>query len=187
MMIASALKHNTRLRTLVLENNNMTNAGWKILHKAVYDETSLNAAADTNHTCNIDFPRVRGYDNVRENGITVDGKHHIDPKWVKHKKIYSILSSRNRNSINVEHLEDVPVELLPNILSSVEYMSDYHVGMGPSKDDRDVKPLSLVYELCRHWDEALAVFELLSSAENFRDAMDKMPVTISEQGYLQIG
>jgi len=174
MMIASALKHNTKLRVLAIQNNNLTNAGWKTLYKAVYDCSSLNAAADTNHTCNIDFPSVRDYDNVRGNGTTADGKHFINPKWVKHKKIYSILSSGNRNGSNVEHLEDVPVELLPNILRSVGYYSRYHVGMGPSKDDRDVKPLSLVYELCRHWDEALAVFELLSSAENFHDAMDKM-------------
>jgi len=163
MMIASALKHN-KLRSLFIGSNNLTNEGWKTLHKAVYDKTSLNAAADTNHTCNIDFPRILDYDNVRENGTSADGKHFIDPKWVKHKKIYSILSSRNRNGTNVEHLEDVPIELLPNILSSVQYMSDYFVGMGPSKDNREVKPLSLVYELCRHWDEALAVFELLSSS-----------------------
>jgi len=174
MMIAGSLKQNTKLRSLFIGNNNLTNAGWKTLHKAVYDTTSLNSAADSNHTCNIDFPRVRDYDNVRENGTTADGKHFIYQKWVKHKKIYSILSSRNRNGTNVEHLEDVPVELLPNILKSVGCYSHYHVGMGPSKDNRDVKPLSLVYELCRHWDEALAEFELLSSAENFHDAMDKM-------------
>lgn len=70
---------------------------------SVYDCSSLNAAADTNHTCNIDFPPVRDYDNVRENGTTADGKIFIHPKWVKHKKIYSILSSRNRNGSNIEH------------------------------------------------------------------------------------
>ena len=184
MMIASALKHNTKLRTLILKNNNLTNAGWKALHKAVYDETSLNAAADTNHTCNIDFPPFCDYDNVRENGLTADGKQFICPRWVKHKKIYSVLSLRNRETSNVKHFENVPVEILPDMLESIEYYSNYSSGSGIIQHIRHVHPLSLVYEICRHWDEALAMFESLISSENFYDAEDKIVIDYSEQGWL---
>lgn len=70
--IADALKHNTYLETLNIGENNLTNEGWRALSKAVFDKTSLNSAAGSNHTCCIDFPEddTVEFDEVREiNGI----------------------------------------------------------------------------------------------------------------------
>jgi len=173
--IASALENNTNLRFLDLTNNNITKIGWKALRKAELDDTSLNAAAaDSNHTCVIRYP-PEGSDaiegrNIREMngdgncGTTFSAKH------VRQKKIYSVLSSRNRDCSNVKHFEDIPVEILPDMLDSVQSYSNYYVPpteedtkYTPPQNDNHVNPLSIVYEVCRHWEVSLATFEALSS------------------------
>jgi len=142
------------------------------LSKAVFDKTSPNSAAVSNHTCCIDFPEndTVEFDEVREiNGIDSSPNHKaqdVDPIYVRQKKIYSILSLRNMFSSNVDHFdEDMPVELLPDMLHSIQRYSNYHTPVedAPTQDPTDVKPISLVYEILQRWDKALAVFEALSS------------------------
>ena len=62
------------------------------------------------------------------------------------------------------HFDDVLVELLPVILSSIERYSEYHIhDHAPPQDATDVKPISLMFEILQRWDKSLAVFESLSS------------------------
>ena len=163
--IAGALKHNTNLQSLDLSKNNISKCWWKALRNVEFDDTSLNAAADSNHTCTIKYPsesdEIHGLDTSEMNG---NSDYHFDPVSARHKKVYSILSRRNRNCSNVGHFDDVPVELLPDMLRTIQQYSNYHVAEHtPSQDIRDVNPLSLVYEICRYWDKSLAVYESLSS------------------------
>ena len=165
--IAGALKQNTILQTLDLGNNNLTKRGWAALRKAEFDDTSLNSAADSNHTCAIDYPLggdgIQGLDTSEMNGDP-SSELTLSPSFVRRKKIYSVLSSRNRRCSNVGHFDDVPVECLPNMLSTIQQYSEYHIGDSDiSQGVHDVNPLSLVYEICRYWDKSLAVYELLSS------------------------
>ena len=169
MAIANALKHNTNLRILDIRyNEDMTNSGWIALRKAEFDDTSLNAAADSNHTCCIGYPDdayEKGLDTVEMNGDdpyeSTDG--FFDPNYVRQKKIYHLLCSRNRNCSNVDYFEDVPVELLPDMLISIQQYSNYHgPDHTPSQDIRDVCPLSIWYEILQRWDKCLATFEALS-------------------------
>ena len=169
-MIAGALKHNTTLRTLDIRyNNRMTKSGWMTLRNAIFDDTSLNAAANSNHTCCVDFPSINDDDEdqfqeVIEMNDSGDSEYYFDTKYVRQKKVYSILSSRNRNCCNAEYLEDVPFELLPDMLISIQQYSKYHVRENtPIRNSGDVKPLSIVYEICRYWDESLAAYESLST------------------------
>ena len=171
--IASALKYNTNLRVLDVMNNNLTRTGWRVLRKAEFDDTSLNSAADSNHTCSVRYPsgddEIQGLDTSEMNGRH-DSEHDFDERKVREKKVYSVLSSRNRNCTNVGHFDDVPVELLPDMLKCIQQYSNYHIEEDTgeyltspcSQDINDVNPLSLVYELCRYWDKSLAVYELLS-------------------------
>lgn len=162
LAIASALKHNTNLLLLSLQNNNFTINGWMALCKAVFDDTSLNSAADSNHTCCIDFPS--DFEYIEEMNGDQESETPFDSMHVRQKKIYSILSSRNNECSNVKHFENVPVELLPDMMVSFQQYSDYHVPEDtPNQSDHDALPLSLVYEICRHWDECLALYETLSS------------------------
>lgn len=165
--IAISLKRNTKLRSLDLRNNNLKRTGWAALRKAEFDDTSLNSAADSNHTCAIGYPsgddEIQGLDTSEMNG-NPDAEFTFFPMYVRQKKLYSILSSRNRECSNVGHFDDVPVELLPNMLSTIQQYSEYRTGDSYiSEGLNDVNPLSLVYEVCRYWDKSLAVYELLSS------------------------
>ena len=161
--IAGALKHNKNLRSLDVKNNRkISKAGWLALRKAEFDETSLNSAADSNHTCLIEYQLLQGLGISEINGD--DSDYCFAPMYVRQKKIYTVLSSRNRGCTNVGHFNDVPVELLPDILSSIERYSEYHIhDHAPPQSANDVKPISLMLEILQRWDKSLAVFESLSS------------------------
>ena len=156
--IAGALKKNTNLRDLHLTDNNITKAGWVALRKAEFDDTSLNSASDCNHTCCIKYPsgddEIQGLDTSEMNGDTNSG-FCFAPMYVRQKKIYSVLSSRNRECSNVGHFDDVPVELLPDILCSIERYSEYHIhDHAPPQGADDVKPISLMFEILQRWDKS---------------------------------
>ena len=156
-LIASALKHNTNLRVLDVYCNAITDSGWEALLNAEFDSTSLNSVADSNHTCGI-------FAKSRFNGGQDESDDFFEPTAVRKKKIHFVLSSRNRDCSNVQHLDDVPVEFLPDMLRSIQQYSDYHTGDNvPPKQDEVVKALSVVYEIMRWWDKSVSVYELLGS------------------------
>ena len=165
--IAEALKQNTKLCFLNLtSNNNITKTGWKALRKAEFDDTSLNATSDCNHSCNIHYPSdgsdvIEDLDIIEMNGDRNFTKA-FDPTLVRQKKIYSVLSSRNRDNSNVGHFDDIHVKLLPNMLNSIQKYSNYQDD-NISQVRGHVQPLSIVYDICRNWEESIAVFEALSS------------------------
>jgi len=161
--IASALKRNTKLTCLDLNENPMiTRVGWEALHKIEFDDTSLNSAADSNHTCDIVYPEELQLRNINQ-------KNYDDWKAVRSQKIFNVLSSRNKNCSNVQHLGDVPLEIMPEMLNSIQKYSEYHFTScveewAPTQDtDNDVRALSVLYEIMRKWDKALSVYESLSS------------------------
>ena len=170
---AAALKHNTTLRTLDFSHSRITGAplnrfnriseeGWAALGKAIFDDTSLNSAADSNHSCCV-YQERDGLDRFEINGKYEE--HPLPKYFVRQKKIYTILSSRNKECSNVDHFdEDMPVELLPDVLTSIQRYSKYYQAEdGPLKSQDDVTPLSIMYEVLQKWDSSLAVFESLSS------------------------
>jgi len=172
MAVASALKHNKNLRELNISSNNLTNLGWEALSRAVFDKTSLNTAFDSNHTCHIDFPDGNEIIDIIKNS---NGKKLWRPSKLRQKKVYSILSARNRNCSNVDHFDEgMPVELLPDMLRSIQKYAGYHNADSnslpdntylspPPRGTQDVKPLSVMFEILQRWDKSLAVFEALSS------------------------
>ena len=159
--IATALKRNTNLRCLDITNNDdITNPGWDALRKAEFDPTSLNSAAESNHTCFIAGASEYNGDDPD----TWDEMTPFVPAAVRQKKIYSVLSSRNRECSNVQSMDDVPVEFLPDMLVSIQQYSEYHIGdKAPPKRNDDAKALSVMYEILRFWNEAFSVYESLSS------------------------
>ena len=81
-LIATALKHNTNLRKLHLDGNNITNDGCTAIGSVLFDRSSLNSAATSNHTC-----MVSGID-LEE---CTNNKYDL-PERNKHLKIYALLS-----------------------------------------------------------------------------------------------
>ena len=132
------------------------------MRKAEFDSTSLKSAADSNHACHI-RPVSNFNGNLNESPIETEWRH-FEPKANRQKKIYHVLSSRNKECTNAQHFGDAPVEFLPDMLSSIQQYSNYHAGENtPPKHDKDVNALSLVYELMRKWDQVISVYESLSS------------------------
>lgn len=98
ILIARALKRNTNLRRFYLGQNNFTDLGCDALRNAIFDSTSLNAVAASNHSCKIDGVDL-DEDSIPFNLTDVSaGKN-------RGRKIYRLLSSRHREGINVRHLD----------------------------------------------------------------------------------
>jgi len=165
MKMAEGLKHNTNLRYLSLSDNQIGIFGWTALINAQFDSTSLNLTADMNHTCIIDgdptqTPHSISRDVVNEFAL---GRSYCTSRSTRAKKLYSILSTRNKTNSNVQYFDKLPIELLPDMLESIKKYSEYHFGdETPRKAQSDVKPISIVYEILRKWDEALSAFEYIN-------------------------
>ncbi|KAK1739073.1 leucine-rich repeat protein [Skeletonema marinoi] len=110
-LIATALRSNTTLRYLHLHGNDITDVGAESLRLALYDESSLNATADSNHTCTV-YIRIW----LAINDHNSHEQRQINRGW----KIYSILSTRNETMSNVQHFGNIDVKLLPNVLDAVQ-------------------------------------------------------------------
>lgn len=147
--IARALKHNTNLRFLDVENNDLTYVGWDALRKAEFDSTSLNSAADSNHTC---FIYNSSFINININ-IDRGSEKPVLPLTVRRRKIYSVLSARNRECSNIQYFDKVPFEFLPDMLRSIQLYSERPVGRDGC--DNTAVPLSVVFEVMQSWSQAL--------------------------------
>ncbi len=126
-----------------------------ILSAALFDEASLNSASDSNHNCCVDCCPF--------NALNTQG----DPRGNRQRKIYNILSSRNKKMSNVQHFDDIDLNLLPEVLSAVRlYANTAAFGWFYFSDIR-VPALSIVYELMRKWDKALSIYKALGNSDNY--------------------
>ena len=143
VLIASALKRNTNLISLYLIRNVITDVGRKSLCNAIFDSSSLNAAADSNHTCCI-----RGIDAKIVDTNSYNGNIRAN----RARKIYIILSARNQDESNVQHLDlefgDDSVKFAPKVL---ECVYRYSTGLTPLFGVKYALPLSITYEILRSW------------------------------------
>ena len=147
----SALRTNNTLECLKLEERYVSDE----IFSALFDDTSLNSASDSNHICYVDcgsfFPR-----NVRG-----------DPVGNRQRKIYKILASRNETMSNVQHFDNLDINLLPEMLLAVQLYAKAHGDEGKQgffyRDSSNVNELSIYYELMRKWDKAFSIYEALGS------------------------
>ena len=139
VMIACALKRNTKLQGLRLGQNDFTEEGGRAaLRNAIYDSTSLKSVAGSNHSCSI---VGIGFDHI-------NNEKYSQVKVNRGRKIFNLLSSRHREGTNVRHLDsefdDESLKLVPKVLDCVNNYAEHG-----STDD--VHPLSIVYEILRSW------------------------------------
>jgi len=152
-LIGNALRSNTTLRHLHLDGNNITNNGAETLRLVFYDESSLNAAADSNHICNV--------------GSYSFNNSHPQGQINRSRKVYRLLSIRNRSMSNVKHFGNIDVKILPNML---EAMQRYHNAASVYnahlfRSNFYVELVSIVYETLRKWDKVMGLCKSLG-AEN---------------------
>ena len=153
ILIARALKKNTNLQRLRLGRNDLTEEGENALSNAICDSTSLNSVSDCNHSCRI----ITGIGL----GDIPNNNNNMGSKVNRARKIYHLLSRRNREGSNVHHLnqefddeDDASLMLVPKLLESVHHYSRNRYG----DPDSWVDPLSIMYEILRSW-EMPALYE----------------------------
>ena len=144
-LIANALRSNTTLRYLYLEGNRITMDGFIVLHRAFYDGSSLNSAADSNHTClRIETDPMGVMNN---SGVPKDNR-----AW----KIYTVLIKRHKTISNVQYFGDIDIKLLPNMLQAVQKYSLFNGG-----NVCRANALSIVYEIMHRWDKVSPLYKTL--------------------------
>ena len=146
-LIARALRCNTNLQYFALMENNFTEVGHNALGKAIYNPTSLNSMSDCNHTCRILV--INWDEDIPNNTYSL--------KLNRARKIYHLLSVRNREESNVYHLnlefgdddeDDAALKLVPRVLESVYRHAEMYAYIFESPY---VTPLSIIYEVLRGW------------------------------------
>eukprot|EP00956_Cyclotella_meneghiniana_P008833 scaffold12103_cov21-Cyclotella_meneghiniana.AAC.2 len=145
--IADTLRRNTTLCTLHFRFRfRGPSTNWHLLEYAIFDYTSLNAAYDSNHHCRL-YIHMPGSDIWRFNTYS-------DPTLNRRKKIYTLLSKRNRRRENASFLEldGTGIKHIPQILSLLKPFSEHHShNENGIQEDEAVTPLSIAYEIMRDW------------------------------------
>jgi len=108
----------------------------------------LNAAYHSNHHCNLYLYGVGINSNIRKFNTCDDSAKN------RRKKIYNILSTRNRNRENAAYFEShhIGINHIPQILSLLVPFSQHHLHDINGRQEKDeVKPLSIAFEILRDW------------------------------------
>ena len=143
--LADALRHNRTLEYLSVRGNKITLLGERVLKRVVYDDSSLNALADSNHVCIIDG--FLFWSDLYCNGSRA-------------QKIFSLLEKRNKEGTNAHHLEvemgGEKLKILPLALAAIQIYGEQKERLKWNEDDelveiKDTAELSITYELLKSW------------------------------------
>mmetsp|Transcript_44868 Transcript_44868/g.94127 ORF Transcript_44868/g.94127 Transcript_44868/m.94127 type:complete len:437 (+) Transcript_44868:156-1466(+) len=143
-LFAKSLKTNTKLLSLKLRGNNFTYAGIRTLYRAVYDDRSLNAIHHSNHTCelvlftysetvpnDIDEAVMAINSNVFDaiafdhSSLESDGRYIANMmRFAECRKKAKVLNYLRSDHLgyhkNTQHLNNVPLELMPEVLAFLQ-------------------------------------------------------------------
>ena len=144
--LADALRHNRTLEHLTVRGNRFTKLGDETLKRVVYDDSSLNALADSNHRCII--RGFRSWSGLHLNYCS------------RAQKIFRLLEERNKEGSNAHHMESEmggdKVKILPLALAAIQIYGE-HKDRRMWNDDnelvmvKDASQLSITYELLKSW------------------------------------
>lgn len=121
--LARALENNSHLDKLFLSGNrDISAAGRKALQTASWDTKSLNAVADSNHTCRIEMFGDHGDARLIFNNLLDIGK---TTKFIAEFKVFVTLGASLEGDLSIERLSGTPLELIPQLIRMVSKASDY--------------------------------------------------------------
>jgi len=150
--LADVLRHNRTLAGLSLYGNEFTRLGEETLKKAIYDDSSLNAVANSNHVCEISGLRSWGF----LHGVNF----RVPYERSRAQKIFRLLEERNKEGTNARHLEGEmrgdTLKILPLTLAAIQIYGEYKAKKVKWQDNgivwiEDAAPLSITYELLKSW------------------------------------
>ncbi|EJK74876.1 hypothetical protein THAOC_03422 [Thalassiosira oceanica] len=149
---SDALQRNRTLKELELQMNEFTRLGEETLKKAIYDDSSLNAVANSNHVCEISGLRSWGF----LHGVNF----RVPYERSRAQKIFRLLEERNKEGTNARHLEGEmrgdTLKILPLTLAAIQIYGEYKAKKVKWQDNgivwiEDAAPLSITYELLKSW------------------------------------
>ena len=122
-LVAKALAKNTNLCHLNLEITDVTAPGRNTIYKALFDHSSLNKLADSNHTCCVVFDKPFGK-LYNPNGRRAESKSK-NKKW---KTLLVLLASDEMQLM--KYMEDLPIALMPYVLEILQQdVEDIEISM----------------------------------------------------------
>lgn len=147
-LIVASLKTNTNLVGLRLRGNKFTETGLKILYASIFDDTSLNAIIDCNHSCALklfhDGEVIPDWldEQVLAMNATPCGRipmaffHNVgavSAKMVlikrhefdmKRKMLYALMGGK-LGELNMHHLQNFPLEMMPELIDFIQYWGEF--------------------------------------------------------------
>ena len=156
--LSDALRYNRTLDELQLRGNEFTILGEEVLMNVVYNDSSLNAVADSNHVCTIEGLDSWDSSSVYNNSNYRHYKN--DQKLNRAQKIFDLLEERNIESTNVYHLEtemgEDTLKVVPLALAAVQIYGEQRLKRTEWRGTtfvtiEDAPELSITYELLRSW------------------------------------
>eukprot|EP00956_Cyclotella_meneghiniana_P003404 scaffold4111_cov43-Cyclotella_meneghiniana.AAC.1 len=147
--MSNSLRHNTTLRKLCITHTNPPN-NWDLLESIIFDCSSLNTAFYSNHHTRLRYSWSldRCNSNIEKFNMC------NDPILNRRKKVYTILSRRNRSRKNAALFDSdgISIKQIPQILPLLKPFSEHHLHDEDAiQGDDEVVPLSIAYEIMRDW------------------------------------
>jgi hypothetical protein len=143
LVISRVLKRNTNLTELHLEQNNFTSVGVKALFSSVFDNASLNAISQSNHTCRM---RVVNFESSIQNHFS-----RINADFDREDKVLLALLDKE---YLLEYLSDVPIEFMPEVLAFLQRKLINNHSLWSTSFNNKMTPshtLNMLYSCMRWW------------------------------------
>jgi hypothetical protein len=138
ILISQALKRNTHLDTIRLHTNNFTSIGVKALLTCVFDNSSLNALSESNHTL------IRM--NIFDYSIHIGKLDYYLDRLLELDRAEKIMFALQDKDSLLQYLANVHVELIPEVLTFPR---------GWVGDQCQQEHLNIVYSTMRWWNMPL--------------------------------
>jgi len=125
LVLASALKENTRLRRLDLSHNDITEEGGKTLLNSVFNQTSMDSIIESNHTCIIhawDFTNKESFNqrsDLELEALCIN-EDDISTKQKIRKKVVLALCGVDGELFDLSQLNDLPLPIMPRVLELIQ-------------------------------------------------------------------
>jgi hypothetical protein len=140
ILISQALKRNTNLRYLNLVGNKFTPIGVKALLSCIFDNSSLNAISESNHT----LTRIHMFRNLPHRNFFLAGC--IDRIFELDQTQKIVLALQDKDSL-LQYFANVPVGLMPDVMAFPRGWV--------ANNEHQHKKLNVLYSTMRWWNMPL--------------------------------
>ena len=164
---ADMLRNNSTLITLDMTGNKMKiKSGRKdLINQALCNSTSLQAIAESNHTCLLTLNNGRlGEKETHEEKFWNINALENEGQKIRYKVIVSLFTMKTI-AFHPRHFQDVPLELMPRLLELVQFEMGYgkygrEVWKAPIRRKGSNPRLTRVYEVIHGWTMLPSLFEV---------------------------